>query len=199
MDVDTRPVGPDDLTRLAALFESQRNTRHCWCTAFCLSRRRFAVGWIHGGNRRSFEALANADSTPMGVLASVAGEPVGWCACGPRSRFAEAVDARHSIIGDRDRAEDEVVWLLPCLFVRAEFRGQGITSVLIRAAVQLARREGARAVEGWPLAGPDPAPAEAFLGREKAFAAAGFRCIARPNPSRAIMRLELKRRRLNWA
>jgi hypothetical protein len=87
-DVDTRPVGPDDLADLARLFESQRNTRRCWCMAFCESRSQFAVGWLNGGNRDRFETMVMAGGPPMGILASVAGEPVGWCACGPRSRYA---------------------------------------------------------------------------------------------------------------
>ena len=30
-----------------------------------------------------------------------------------------------------------------------------------------------------------------FVGREKVFELAGFRCVSRPDPSRAIMRLDL--------
>ena len=126
----------------------------------------------------------------MGILAFVAGEPVGWCACGPRSRYATG--GRSKIGGGRARAEDESVWLLPCLFVRAGHRGQGITYALVRAAVDLARREGASAIEGWPLARSDRQSADAFLGREKVFDELGFRCVERPSPQRAIMRLDLR-------
>jgi len=88
----------------------------------------------------------------MGILASQAAEPVGWCACGPRSRYVEATNPRNKIMQNRARDEDEIVWLLPCLFVRADRRGQGVTHALIRAAVELARSEGASAIEAWPLA-----------------------------------------------
>ena len=57
---------------------------------------------------------------------------------------------------NRTRDEDEIVWLLPCLFVRAGRRGQGVTHALVRAAVELAGREGASAIEGWP----DPSGAQ---------------------------------------
>ena len=135
--------------------------------------------------------MANATATPMGILASVAGEPVGWCACGPRSRYAAALSPRNPIMGDRETAEDETVWLVPCLFVRAGHRDQGVTYALVRAAVNLARREGAVAIEGWPRAGSEKHDAEAFLGREKLFAELGFRCVRTPSPGRVIMRLEL--------
>jgi GNAT superfamily N-acetyltransferase len=189
-DVETRPVGPDDLADLARLFESQRNTRRCWCMAFCESRSQFAVGWLSGGNRDRFEAMATAGAAPMGILASVAGEPVGWCACGPRSRYTAAIGGRSKILRNGVRAEDESVWFVPCLFVRAGHRDQGITYVLVRAAIDLARREGAIAIEGWPVAGSDRRSSDAFLGREKVFEDLGFRCVERPSPQRAIVRLE---------
>jgi GNAT superfamily N-acetyltransferase len=158
---------------------------------FCVTRSQFAVGWLNGGNQRRFESIASASSTPMGILASQAGEPVGWCACGPRSRYAAATSLRNKIMRNRARVEDETVWLLPCLFVRAESRGQGVTHTLVRAAVDLARREGASAIEGWPLARSERASADAFLGREQVFEDLGFSCVERPSPERVIMRLEL--------
>jgi hypothetical protein len=159
--------------------------------AFCESRSKFAICWLNGGNRQRFEAMATASPAPMGILASVSGEPVGWCACGPRSRYAVAIGGRSSILHDRVRAEDESVWLMPCLFVGVGHRAQGVTYTLVRAAVELARREGASAIEGWPVAGSDRRSADAFLGREKMFEELGFSCVARPSPQRAIMRLEL--------
>jgi GNAT superfamily N-acetyltransferase len=188
-DVETRPVWPDDVADLASLFGSQRSTRRCWCTAFCVSGSRFALGWLNGGNRRAFEALAEGSATPMGLLASVGGEAVGWCACGPRARYTSAIGGRSSLLTTRLRSEDDSVWLLACLFVDPGHRGEGLPAVLVRAAVELARREGASAIEGWPSTQPDPA--DAFLGREEVFAGLGFECVARPVPGRVIMRLEL--------
>ncbi len=190
--VDTRPVGPPDLAALDRLFESQRSTRRCWCMAFCTTRSQFAVGWFGGGNRSRFEAMARANTTPMGILASVAGEPVGWCACGPRFRYAVATSGRSKIMSGRPPDEDHSVWLLPCLFVRADRRGLGITYTLVGAAVELARSEGASAIEGWPLARSERQSADAFFGREQVFEDLGFRCVERPTPQRAIMRLELR-------
>ncbi len=191
-DVDTRAVGLKDMPVLARLFESQRNTRRCWCMAFCLTRSQFAAGWLTGGNQRQFSAMAATSSTPMGILASQAGEPVGWCACGPRSRYVAATSPRNKIMQNRARDEDDIVWLLPCLFVRAGRRGQGVTHALIRAAVELARSEGASAIEAWPLAESERRLGDAFLGREQVFNELGFHCVERPSPVRVIMRLELE-------
>jgi GNAT superfamily N-acetyltransferase len=189
--VDTRPVEPKDLPDLAKLFESQWTTRRCWCMAFCVTRSQFAAGWLNGGNRRRFGAMAAASSTPVGILASQAAEPVGWCACGPRSRYVVATNPRSKIMRNRAPDGDEIVWLLPCLFVRAGRRGQGVTHALVRAAVELARREGASAIEGWPLAESERRSGDAFLGREQVFEDLGFSCVERPSSERVIMRLEL--------
>ena len=66
-----------------------------------------------------------------------------------------------------------------------------MTHALVSAAVELARREGAIAIEGWPLAGSERRSDDAFLGREQVFEDLGFNCVERPSPERAIMRLEL--------
>jgi GNAT superfamily N-acetyltransferase len=191
VEILTRPVGPDGLADLASLFGGSRNTRRCWCTAFCTSRRQFSAGWLTGGNRGRFESLAARSAEPMGILASVAGAPVGWCACGPRSRYRVSVKGRGALLRDLDPDEDERVWFLPCLFVRPDRRGQGVTYALVRAAVELARSAGATAIEGWPVSGSDASSADAFVGRETVFEAIGFRRTAVPGPRRAIMRLAL--------
>lgn len=84
------------------------------------------------------------------------------------------------------------MWLLACLFVAAGHRDRGVTHTLVRAAVDLARREGAIAIEGWPLAATVPRSADAFLGREEVFQAVGFGCVDRPTPQRAVMRVDLR-------
>lgn len=157
--------------------------------AFCTTRTQFATGWFRGGNQQRFGAMTAADVTPMGVLASVAGEPVGWAACGPRSRYAGS--PRSELIRRRDRTEDDTVWFVPCLFVAPEHRGHGVTYALASAAVELARHEGAVAVEGWPRSGSGRDAAEGFLGREKLFVDLGFRPVDRPSADRVVMRLEL--------
>ena len=186
--VTVQPAGPTEVEALRELFASAHATRHCWCMSFCSSRAEFALGWFGGGNRRRFEALAERGS-PMGVLASLASLPVGWGACGPRSRYLGEAPSGHPILGERPRTEDETVWLLPCLFVRVGHRGQGVSHALVEAAVSLARQHGASALEAWPVA-PDSRSRDAFVGREGLFAEMGFHCVARPTPGRAVMRID---------
>src|SRR4051812_48590643 len=118
----TRPLGAGDLEDLASLFDAARTTRGCWCMAFCSTRVQFATAWVTGKNRRRFEATASASPSPMGVLASLDGVPLGWAACGPRLRYMAAADGRSRLLKSLDRSEDESAWLVPCLFVRAQNR-----------------------------------------------------------------------------
>ena len=67
-----------------------------------------------------------------------------------------------------------------------------MTHVLVRAAVELACREDAAAIEGWPLAASERRSDDAFVGREQVFEDLGFNCVDRPSPERVIMRLVLR-------
>ena len=190
VEIETQPVGLTEVNVLERLFATQRTTRHCWCMSFCTSRWTFAAGWFGGGNKRRFEALAGQDS-PLGVMASRSGAPVGWSACGPRSRFVGQSPSRHPLMSARPRAEDQRVWLLPCVFVHSDHRGQGVSHALIRAATSLARARRAVALEAWPSSASGGRSADAFVGREQLFAELGFRCLEEPVPGRVVMRLDL--------
>jgi GNAT superfamily N-acetyltransferase len=87
---------------------------------------------------------------------------VGWCAAGPRSRYAD--------LG----TFDDGVWFVPCFVVHPDHRSRGVSHALLRAAVELAARHGATAIEGRPALGPEPHAGEAFRGRESVFTDLGF-------------------------
>lgn len=127
----------------------------------------------------------------MGILAFVSGSPVGWVACGPRTRYARSTAGRSSLLRHTEHAEDDSVWLVACYFIHADHRSQGVSHALLSAAIRLAREEGITAVEGWPLAAGHHSTADAHVGREELYEALDFTCVARPTPQRTIMRLEL--------
>ncbi|MGE5828405.1 MAG: GNAT family N-acetyltransferase, partial [Micromonosporaceae bacterium] len=122
------------------------------------------------------------------------GEPVGWCAAGPRSRYARAL--RSPLLAERDTAEDDSVWLVPCFYVRRDARRAGVTKALLEAAAALARQHGARAIEGFPQAGNTRrAAGDAYVGVEPMFAACGFTPTDRRTANRVVMRRPLRRTR----
>lgn len=154
---------------------------------FCATRSQFALGWFGGGNSRRFARMALRDRDPLGVLAVADGEPVGWVACGPRSRYPglsrdEPLTRRP--VGPRD-------WIVPCLFLASVARGRGVSHLLVGAAVALARKHGAAAVEAYPVAASTDRSTAAFTGREQVFVDMGFRAVDYPTATRVVVRLEL--------
>jgi GNAT superfamily N-acetyltransferase len=189
--MDIHPVTPDRLDDLADLFVTGPATRGCWCMWFIAPAERVRAGWHDGGNRRDFEALAAGAGPPLGLIAYDGSLPVGWLATGPRSRYPRAIGPRARILRDRDPAEDDDVWLLPCFFVRVGHRRRGVTAALVAAAVDLAAAHDARAVEGFPIADDYPKAQDDFVGKQRRFAECGFACVARPSPRRVVMRRDL--------
>ena len=78
-----------------------------------------------------------------------------------------------------------------CLFTRAGFRKRGISRALARAAVDYARKRGARAIEGYPMTTTNAIAEELHVGTHSVFAGAGFSEVTRPTPRRAVMRIDL--------
>nr|WP_269449698.1 GNAT family N-acetyltransferase [Auraticoccus cholistanensis] len=128
-----------------------------------------------------------------GVLAYEDGEVVGWAAVAPRSElpFARSRKIPH--------VDDQPVWSLWCVKVRAGHRGRGVAVDLLAGAVGYARSEGAPAVEGYPVdnQGQKVDLTMAYVGTRALFERVGF-TLAAPTDSvsggfpRVLMRLQLR-------
>jgi GNAT superfamily N-acetyltransferase len=133
-------------------------------------------------------------ATTSGLVAYLGGEPVGWCAIEPRPAFTGLV--RNNRVPWEGRAEDKSdgsVWAITCVFVRAGFRGRGISYELVRCAVAFARGHGARAVEGYPIIsqpGQQITWDEIHVGTPGMFAASGLTEVSHPTIRRLVMRLD---------
>lgn len=183
------PLVPARLSDLAALFGTGKTTSGCYCMWFLVPAKECQAGWS-GGNKIAFEAQSHAADEPMGLLAYRDGEPVGWCAAGPRSRYSRAL--RSPVLRAREPAEDDQVWLVPCFYVRREARRLGVMRQLLRSAITLAVEHGASAIEGFPLAGDQRRDTgSAYLGVEPLFASCGFEVVSRPTAGRVHMRATL--------
>jgi len=80
-----------------------------------------------------------------------------------------------------------------CFVIRTEFRYGGVSRALAAAAVDFARKRGARAVEGYPMItepGTEITWGELHVGSRSIFTDAGFREVARPTLRRVVMRLD---------
>jgi GNAT superfamily N-acetyltransferase len=93
---------------------------------------------------------------------------------------------------DEDRT-DSSIWAVPCFITRSGFRRRGVSYALARAAVDVARQRGARALEGYsmiPEPGKDVPWGELHVGHASIFTAAGFTEVSRPSLRRAVMRID---------
>jgi len=137
--------------------------------------------------------LPEATST-SGLVAYLAGEPVGWCAVEPRPAYQGLLRVyRVPWEGRAEDKNDESVWAVTCVFARAGFRHRGVSYALARAAVDFARERGARALEAYPMLtqpGEEITWGELHMGTRSIFAAAGFTEANHPTPRRVVMRID---------
>ena len=139
------------------------------------------------GNRRRLRQRVQSGGAP-GVLAYVDGKPVGWCSIAPREEFTFL--SRSRVLSPVDA---ESVWSVSCFFIARHYRRMGITVPLLRAAVEMARKKGARVVEGYPVDSQNGKLPGAFMwtGVPKTFLRAGFKEVARRSKTRPVMRYRI--------
>jgi GNAT superfamily N-acetyltransferase len=88
------------------------------------------------------------------------------------------------------RIDEAPVWSVVCFFVDRRFRRQGITLGLLQAAVKYAQSQGAKIIEGYPVA---PGPhSYTYMGSPSTFRQAGFRDVTPAGQSRQVMRYFVK-------
>jgi GNAT superfamily N-acetyltransferase len=183
---------------LQTVFGTRGAAAFCRCQRYKL-RRGEAFKHFPAAERaarlREQTRCGSEDAPSTSGLVAYAGEdPVGWCAVEPRTAYEGLLRAyRVPWEGrDEDRA-DPTVWAVTCVFARAGFRGRGVAHALVAAAVEHARRNGARALEGYPLLtapGQRIAWDEIHVGTREMFAAAGFAEVTRPSKRRVVMRVD---------
>jgi GNAT superfamily N-acetyltransferase len=135
-------------------------------------------------NKRAFKSLVTGGERP-GVLAYLGKEAIAWCAVAPRSSYSYLERSRVL------RAIDEKpVWSISCLFVLKPYRRQGVSVALLRAVTELAKKRGAKLIEGYPSLPKMERIPDSFVwtGLPSAFKKAGFREVARRSPTRPIVR-----------
>lgn len=132
-----------------------------------------------------------AAARTTGLVAHLDGEPVGWCAVEPRCDLDGLLrNQRVPWDGRSEDREDPTVWAVTCVFARAGFRRRGIGSALVVASVEHARRQGARALEGYPMTTNLAIDEELGVGLLCSFLDAGFVEVGRPTKRRAVVRID---------
>jgi GNAT superfamily N-acetyltransferase len=188
LDLEFYPLIADRWTDLEKLFGKNGACGGCWCMWWRLKRSDFDK--MKGEeNRLAFKRIVDSGKVP-GILAYADGQPIAWCAVAPREAFTAL---RHS--RTLKRVDDKPVWAVPCFFTAKSFRGKGIMSKLLKAALDYVQRQGGIIVEAYPIEtkkGKIP-DAFAYTGLASTFRKAGFVQVHRPSERRVIMRYFLKK------
>lgn len=194
-DIVCVPANEAPWSDLAAVLGSVGPSRQCWCQRYKLERgeafRRFPAEERAGRLREQAHAGEPDSPVTSGLLAYRDGEPVGWCAVEPRPAYQGMVrNQRVPWEGREEDRADESVWAIMCFVTRPGHRRQGVAGALARAAVDFARRRGARALEGYPIAPGNAISEELHVGTDGVFRDAGFREVIRPTLRRIVMRID---------
>lgn len=169
----------ENLADLARFSERHGKFRYCSCMRWRLTSTEYQRS-TKEERVAALEGLVR-EGVPVGVLAYVDGEPVGWCSVAPRETYA-ALERFRAL----PRLDAAPVWSVVCFFVDARVRRQGVTSGLLRTAVEYARSQGAEVVEGYPV---EPGPRlYTYMGVPSVFRAAGFRDVTPLGQERLVMR-----------
>jgi GNAT superfamily N-acetyltransferase len=186
-----QPVTPARWSAVEELFGERGACGGCWCMFWRLPRKQFDAG-KGSANKQSFKTIVRSGTEP-GVMAYHGDEPIGWCAIAPREEYIALERSR--ILQPVD---DQPVWSISCLFIKKPYRRQGVSSKLLRAAVDFAANHGARIVEGYPVEPSMEKMPDPFLwhGIPSAFRKAGFKEVLRRSKSRPIMRFSIRGSRI---
>ena len=194
------PANEASYEGLQAVFGTRGEAATCHCQRYKL-RPRESFGSFPAEERglrlRQQTDCGNPGSSrTSGLVAYLNGEPVGWCAVEPRPAYTGLLRVyRVPWEGRAEDKTDDSVWAVTCVFTRAGFRRQGISRALVRAAIDHARRHGARALEGYPMLrqpGQEIAWGEIHVGSRSVFADAGFTEVSHPTPRRVVMRIDFR-------
>jgi GNAT superfamily N-acetyltransferase len=172
---------------LAELLGERGDPSRCWCQYY-----RGDGPYRHEARAENRAALCDqvaAATVPLGVLAYADDRPIGWCAVAPRRDYPRLAHMRAA----QATTDEPGLWSVTCFVVRVGHRRRGVAGGLLSAAVDFARRHGARTVEGYPV-DPSVRPTGSsglFQGTLSLYLKAGFAPVARPSASRAVVRLAL--------
>ena len=173
-EIDVRPVTPDMVPEYQRFFDDYAFRDYpAWQSCYCMETHRTQsdAEWSErtkGDNRRDMtDGVAGGRVTAL--LAFDGDKPVGWCNYGETTHLAGVMHRFKLEPSDHDG-----VGSVACFVIAAPYRGHGVASKLLDAAIDQLRACGLRAVEAYPSRTGDDSPQGNFRGPLSMFMRAGF-------------------------
>lgn len=143
-------VTPDRVPDYQAFFDHDAFADFpAWQACYCMETHRTQSDeeWATrtaGDNRRDMSAMIS-EGTVSALLAYADGKVVGWCNYGETTHLSGLVH-RYGLAA----ADHEGVGSVACFVIAPQYRGHGIASRLLDAAIERLRGKGLRAIEAYP-------------------------------------------------
>ena len=183
MSFSFQPLNSANWNDFVELFGDKGACEGCWCMTWRLTA---AVYQQQRGeeNKKAIHQLVKKKK-PLGILAYEKKKAVGWCAVAPRIEYKRLENSK--ILKPID---DLPVWSVSCFFIDKEYRNKGLSTQLLKAAIDFAKKHGAKVIEGYPV---DPKKGKmpavfVWTGLASAFIKNGFKEVERRSETRPIMR-----------
>jgi GNAT superfamily N-acetyltransferase len=186
-EVEIHPLTAERWADFERLFGPRGASGGCWCMFWRLRSSEDAKN-TGADNKRAMRGIVHSGEPP-GLLAYVDGEPAGWCSLEPREKFPRIENSRTLKRVD----EQPDVWSLNCFVIGKQHRRLGLMTALLDAAIENARRRGAKIIEAYPIEpSGDLKSYHGYTGVTSTFRRRGFQEVARPRPGQVMMRLAIE-------
>lgn len=138
-------------------------------------------------NKMALRKIIQSGQAP-GILCYLGNEPIGWCSIARREAFP-VLDRSPTL----KRVDEKPVWSIVCFFIAKEYRNQGYSKALIKAALAYAKAQGAKIIEAYPFKSSKPKVQsyQSYMGFHRTFKELGFKDTMSRSKIRPIMRLFL--------
>lgn len=182
--MEVRPVTPETWNDFLEVMGPRGGEAGCFCMYYRQTSRELRENKGER-NRELMRDIVDSGTVP-GLIGYRGGEPVGWVQVGPRKWYGRL--QRSWVTKPID---DQEAWAITCFVIPKEHRRSGVATELLQAAVEYARSQGAKVVEGYPVEPADDEVPDVFswMGFASMFRSCGFEEVARRSETRPFMRL----------
>ena len=173
-DIEVRDVTPERVADYLDFFDHRAfRDFPAWQSCYCMETHRHHTDdeWSARtgvDNRTDMQAMIR-DGGVTALLAYVDGRPVGWCNYGETTRLS-GVMMKLKL----DAAEHAGVGSVSCFVIAAPYRGHGVATKLLDAAIERIQARGLRAVEAYPRRQEDRSAQAHYRGSLRMYEKAGF-------------------------